>query len=65
GHGLRAEFDLWVLAVMGAGAVWGANQGARVTGRVDPDRLRRWIGWLLCLMAAVMLFRAARGWGFD
>ncbi|MFQ5914796.1 MAG: sulfite exporter TauE/SafE family protein [Nitrospinota bacterium] len=62
GHLLHAEFDPWILGVMGAGAMWGANQGARVTGRVDPDRLRRWIGWLLCLMGAVMLFHAASDW---
>ena len=62
GHWLHAEFDLWILGVMGAGAMWGANQGARVTGRLDPNRLKRWIGQLLCFMAAVMFFNAFRDW---
>jgi len=47
---------------MGAGAMWGANQGARVTGRLDPNRLKRWIGQLLCFMAVVMSFNAFRDW---
>ncbi len=62
GHWLHGELDPWIVGVMGVGAMWGANQGARVTGRVHPERLKRWIGWLLCLVAALMLTHAVSDW---
>ena len=62
GHWLHAEYNLWVLAVMGGGAIWGSNRGARMTGLVEPNMLKRWIGWLLCLIAAFMFFRAVGDW---
>ena len=62
GHWLHAEYNLWVLAVMGGGAIWGSNRGARMTGLVEPNMLKRWIGWLLCLISAFMFFRAVGDW---
>jgi uncharacterized membrane protein YfcA len=55
GHLQNVQLD-WrlTLAVTGA-AVAGSLAGSRLTGRVEPDRLRRVFGWFVVAMAVVVL----------
>ncbi|HEU5027849.1 MAG TPA: sulfite exporter TauE/SafE family protein [Spirillospora sp.] len=55
GHLQNVQLD-WrlTLAVTGA-AVAGSLAGSRLTGRVDPDRLRRVFGWFVVAMAVFVL----------
>jgi peptidoglycan/LPS O-acetylase OafA/YrhL len=46
----------WTLAIaLTAAAVAGGALGARWAGRVHPERLRRWFGWLVLAMAGLVL----------
>ncbi|MCY1063628.1 sulfite exporter TauE/SafE family protein [Nannocystis sp. RBIL2] len=52
---LQGQVDLTAFAVVTPLTLLGANLGARRTGDLDPDSLRRWIAWILLLSAALML----------
>ncbi|WAS99492.1 sulfite exporter TauE/SafE family protein [Nannocystis poenicansa] len=52
---LEGQVDLTAFAVVTPLTLLGANLGARRTGSLDPDHLRRWIAWVLLLSSALML----------
>lgn len=60
GHLVRLEVEWDVLAVSALGAVPGAWVGARLTGRLSEEALRRAIGVVLLAVAAVIAAAAAR-----
>ena len=55
GHLAGVQIDWRLAAMVTAAAVVGALIGGRLTGRVDPEALRKLFGWLVLLMAAVIL----------
>jgi uncharacterized membrane protein YfcA len=55
GHLTGVQIDWRLAAMVTAAAVVGALIGGRLTGRVDPEALRKLFGWLVLLMAAVIL----------
>jgi uncharacterized membrane protein YfcA len=55
GHLAGLQIDWRLAAMVTAAAVVGALMGGRLTGRVDPEALRKLLGWLVLLMAAVIL----------
>lgn len=52
---LQGQVDLTAFAIVTPLTLLGANLGARRTGSLDPDSLRRWIAAVLLLSAALML----------
>lgn len=52
---LEGQVDLPAFAVVTPLTLLGAHLGARRTGQLDPQALRRWIAWVLLLSAALML----------
>ncbi|MDQ3859858.1 MAG: sulfite exporter TauE/SafE family protein, partial [Actinomycetota bacterium] len=60
GHLVRLEVEWDVLAVSAFAAVPGAWAGARLTGRLSEEALRRAIGVVLLAVAAVIAAAAAR-----
>ncbi|MGH3105161.1 MAG: sulfite exporter TauE/SafE family protein [Gaiellaceae bacterium] len=58
-HAARLEVEWALLAAGLAGALPGAWLGARVTGRVSEETLRRAIGWAILVIAAAFAVEAA------
>ncbi|MDC0722756.1 sulfite exporter TauE/SafE family protein [Nannocystis sp. bb15-2] len=52
---LQGQVDLTAFAIVTPLTLLGANLGARRTGSLDPDSLRRWIAAVLLLSATLML----------
>ncbi len=55
GHLTGIQIDWSLAAMVTAAAVVGGLIGGRLTGRVDPEALRKLFGWFVLLMAAVIL----------
>ncbi|MEN4473517.1 sulfite exporter TauE/SafE family protein [Mycolicibacterium cosmeticum] len=55
GHLTGVQIDWSLAAMVTAAAVVGGLIGGRLTGRVDPEALRKLFGWFVLLMAAVIL----------
>ncbi|WP_283615676.1 sulfite exporter TauE/SafE family protein [Mycolicibacterium poriferae] len=55
GHLTGVQIDWSLTAMVPAAAVVGGLIGGRLTGRVDPEALRKLFGWFVLLMAAVIL----------
>ncbi|MGP4057903.1 MULTISPECIES: sulfite exporter TauE/SafE family protein [Mycobacteriaceae] len=55
GHLTGVRIDWSLAAMVTAAAVVGGLIGGRLTGRVDPETLRKLFGWFVLLMAAVIL----------
>ena len=55
GHLTGVQIDWSLTAMVTAAAVVGGLIGGRLTGRVDPEALRKLFGWFVLLMAAVIL----------
>lgn len=55
GHLTGVQIDWRLAAMVTAAAVVGALIGGRLTGRVDPEALRKLFGWFVLLMASVIL----------
>ncbi|KUI37460.1 sulfite exporter TauE/SafE family protein [Mycobacterium sp. GA-2829] len=55
GHLTGVLIDWSLAAMVTAAAVVGGLIGGRLTGRVDPEALRKLFGWLVLLLAAVIL----------
>ena len=58
GHALARNFDVPLLAVMGAAGMVGGAAGAMLTGRVNPTLLRFLIGIVLVVMIPLVVYRA-------
>lgn len=55
GHLTGVQIDWRLAGMVTAAAVVGALIGGRLTGRVDPEALRKLFGWLVLLTASVIL----------
>jgi uncharacterized membrane protein YfcA len=60
-HALLGQVDWAILAVGVAGALPGGWFGARLTGRIPEDTLRRLIGLALVVIAVAFVIEAAIG----
>ena len=61
GHGLRGEIDVPLLVLMGSSAMAGSFYGARLTGRVEAERLLRVTGVVLLVVGVLLVWRASAG----
>lgn len=59
GHLGHISVDLRLAAAFTIPAVLGSFVGARLSGRISPDTLRRVFGYFVLVMAAVMLYKEA------
>jgi uncharacterized membrane protein YfcA len=55
GHLATTTVHWGLTAAVTAAAVGGGLLGARLVDRIQPDRLRRWFGWLVVAMATLVL----------
>lgn len=55
GHLSSVQIDWRLAAMVTAAAVVGSLIGGRLTGKVDPDALRKSFGWFVLLMSSVIL----------
>ena len=55
GHLASTTVHWGLTAAVTAAAVTGGLLGARLVDRIEPDRLRRWFGWLVVAMATLVL----------
>ncbi|HZD35922.1 MAG TPA: sulfite exporter TauE/SafE family protein [Nitrososphaeraceae archaeon] len=64
GHIINNNIDYFVLIIMGSSAMIGGYLGARYTNRFSERSLKRIIGLVLIVVAAIMFFRVF-GLGVD
>jgi hypothetical protein len=55
GYLASVQIDWAVAGMVTAAAVLGGLIGARLTARIDPEKLRQGFGWFVLIMAAVIL----------
>ena len=58
GHLLHLEVDWAVLVILGPAAILGSYLGARQTGKVSPQTLRRWIGGVMVITSPPIFWLA-------
>ena len=68
GHAVQGQVDYALLILMGSGAMVGSYYGARLTGRVSLTTLIAAMGWVLLVVAGLLVARAFTGdgsWTFS
>ena len=58
GHALHFEIDWAVLVILGSTAMLGSYLGAKQTGRLSPETLRRWMGWVMVITSMPIFWLA-------
>ncbi len=58
GHLLHLEVDWAVLVILGPAAILGSYLGARQTGKVSPQTLRRWMGGVMVITSPPIFWLA-------